>query len=155
MGHRNTLSGHIQEVWYIKGSDRAIVELWEHNREVLNALPSDAEEKWPYLGKNMFSMSPILTHVSADALPPTYRGPVIYFGGSFSSLFADWSEWLIKFEDLLRRLYWEHAVVVLVTESMGQYVYRWDAKLDTFDAEKPTPIAEWKFEGGPRDFVAE
>ena len=54
--------------------------------------------------------------------------------------------------DLLRRLYWEHAVVMLVTEIMGDHTYRWDAKLDTFDAEKPTPIAEWTFEGGPRDF---
>jgi len=155
MGHRNTLSGHIQEVWYVQGSDRAIVELWEHNREVLNALPSDTEEKWPYLGKSMFSMSPMLTQVSADALKPTYRGPVIYFGGSFSSIIADWSEWLIKFEDLLRRLYWEHAVVVLVTEWMGQYVYRWDAKLDADRLQTSTPIAEWKFEGGPRDFLAE
>lgn len=152
MGHRNTLSGHIQEIWYVEGSDQAIARLWEHNRLVLNSLPDDDEEKWPYLGKRMFSTSPILSEVSSDALQPTYRGPVIYFGGSFSSILYDWSEWLIKFEDLLRRLYWEHAVVVLATEWMGQHIYRWDAKLDSFHAEKPTPISEWTFEGGPRDF---
>jgi len=152
MGHRNTLSGHIQEVWYVKGSDQAIVGLWEHNRRVLNSLPDDDKEEWPYLGKRMFSMSPMLTRVSDAALKPTYRGPVIYFGGSFSSILEDWSEWLSKFEGLLRRLYWEHAVVVLVTEWMGQHVYRWDAKTDTFDAEEPTPITEWTFEGAPRDF---
>ncbi len=152
MGHRNTLSGHIQEAWYVKGSDQAIVRLWEHNRLVLNSLPGDEEEEWPYLGKCMFSTSPIVTRVSADALKSTYRGPVIYFGGSFSSIYEEWSEWLFKFEDLLQHLYWEHAFVVLVTEWLGQHVYRWDAKLDTFDAEKPTPITEWTFEGGPRDF---
>lgn len=61
-------------------------------------------------------------------------------------------EWLVKFENLLRQLYWEHAVVVLVTEWMGQHTYRWNAKIDAFEAEKPTPIAKWTFEGGPRDF---
>jgi len=49
MGHRNTLSGHIQEIWYVKGSDQAIERLWEHNRHVLNSLPDDRDEKWPYL----------------------------------------------------------------------------------------------------------
>ena len=44
------------------------------------------------------------------------------------------------------------AVVVLVTEWMGQHIYRWDAKTDALDPEKPTPITEWTFEGGPRDF---
>src|SRR5215510_16587395 len=140
MGHRNTLSGHIQEIWYVKGSDVAIERLWQHNRQVLNSLPDDHDEKWPYLGKSMFSSSPMLTRVSPDGLKPTYRGPVIYFGGSFSSIWEDWAEWLFKFEELLRHLYWEHAVVVLVTEWLGQHFYRWDAKMVGFDAEKPTPI---------------
>ena len=41
---------------------------------------------------------------------------------------------------------------MLVTEWVGQHIYRWDAKTDNFDAETPTPITEWTFEGGPRDF---
>ena len=98
MGHRNTLSGHIQEAWYVKGSDQAIARLWEHNRVVLNSLPDDDEEQWPYLGKCMFATSP-MTPVSIGAR--TYRGPVIYFGGSFSSIYQEWSEWLFKFENLL------------------------------------------------------
>jgi hypothetical protein len=69
----------------------------------------------------------------------TYRGPVIYFGGSFSSLYEDWPAWLDKFESLLRRLYWEHAVVVLVTEWMGQHVCRWDADKTAFSAADPMP----------------
>ena len=151
MGHRNTLSGHIQEIWYVEGSDQAIERLWAHNRLVLNSLPDDHEEKRPYLGKRMFSMSPMMNRVSPGLLEPTYRGSVIYFGGSFSSLCGEWAEWLFKFEELLRRLYWEHAVVVLVTEWMGHHVCRWDANTDTFDAENPTPITEWTFEG-LRDF---
>lgn len=152
MGHRNTLSGHIQEAWYVKGSDRAIEQLWHHNRRVLDSLPDDKDEVWPYLGKRMFSTSPVAGNMLFDGLTASYRGPVIHFGGSFSSICHEWPEWLSKFEDLLRQLYWEHAVVVLVTEWMGQHLYYWKAKTDTFDAEKPTPITEWKFEGGPRDF---
>ncbi|HET7288354.1 MAG TPA: hypothetical protein VFI71_12825, partial [Pyrinomonadaceae bacterium] len=107
MGHRNTLSGHIQEAWYVKGSDRATEQLWHHNRRVLESLPDDAEEQWPYLGKRMFSTSPMFTGPYTGTLVPTYRGPVIYFGGSFSSIYQDWPEWLAKFENLLRQLYWE------------------------------------------------
>jgi hypothetical protein len=150
MGHRNTLSGHIQEAWYVRGSDRGIRRLWHHNRRVLRSLPND--DDWPYLGRRMFAATPLFNSGLVDFLTPTYRGPVIYFGGSFSSIF-EWSEWLAKFEALLRRLYWEHAVVVLVTEWMGQHHYRWKAKTDFFDADAPKPITEWTFEGGPRSFV--
>lgn len=152
MGHRNTLSGHIQEAWYVKGSDRAISRLWHHNRRVLRSLPNDDDEQWPYLGRRMFSATPMYFSGTADRLTSMYRGPVIYFGGSFSSICMEWSEWLLKFESLLRRLYWEHAVVVLATEWMGQHVYNWDAKTDLFDADRPTPITEWNFNGGPRNF---
>jgi hypothetical protein len=82
----------------------------------------------------------------------TYRGPVIYFGGSFSSLYESWAEWLDKFESLLRQLYWEHAVVVLVTEWMGQHVYRWDVEDQASLTELPPPERKWVFTGGPRDF---
>lgn len=49
----------------------------------------------------MFSTSPMMA-VSPDVIDPTYRGPVIDFGGSFSSLCEEWAEWLFKFEELLR-----------------------------------------------------
>ena len=152
MGHRNTISGHIQEPWYVRGSDRAITRLWHRNRRVIRSLPS--EDEWPWLTRRMFAASPLFGNHGErdDLLSATYRGPVIYFGGSFSSLYQEWAEWLDKFESLLRRLYWEHAVVVLVTEWMGQHVYRWDAEHTDFTAEKPAPIESWKFSGGPREF---
>ena len=79
MGHRNTLSGHIQEAWYVKGSDRAIEQLWHHNRRVLDSLPEDKDEVWPYLGKRMFSTSPVAGNMFFDGLTASYRGPVIHF----------------------------------------------------------------------------
>ena len=150
MGHRTTVSGHIQEPWYIRGSDRAIARLWRHNRRVIRSLP--AEDCWPILTRRMFAASPLFYGGQAGLLTATYRGPVIYFGGSFSSLDASWAQWLDKFESLLRRMYWEHAVVILVTEWMGDHIYRWDAEDADFTADEPLPIRGWKFSGGPRDF---
>jgi hypothetical protein len=150
MGHRNTISGHIQEPWYVTASGRPLSRLWHYNRRVIRSLP--AQDEWPFLTRRMFCASPMFGSGRKGLLTATYRGPVIYFGGSFSSIYSDWAQWLDKFEALLRRLYWEHAVVVLVTEWMGQHVYRWDAEDQDFSADKPHPIRTWKFEGGPRDF---
>ena len=147
MGHRNTLSGHIQELWYVPGSDRSISRLWHQNRRVIRSLPPD--DQWPFLPRRMMATSPMWNIWQPGST--TYRGPVIYFGGSFSSLFEDWSQWLDKFEALLRRLYWEHALVALETEWMGSHVCRWKADLSGFSAEHPTPITRWTFEG-LRDF---
>ena len=51
---------------------------------------------------------------------------------------------------------WERNVLELAdvdgSISGRHHFYRWDAKINTFDAEKPTPIDEWTFEGGPREF---
>ena len=88
MGHRNTLSGHIQEPWYVKGTEREIRRLWEANERVIRSLPS--EDSFPFLTRQMFFSSSM-------SLETTYRGSVICFGGSFSSIFRDWPEWLEKF----------------------------------------------------------
>lgn len=149
MGHRSTLSGHIQELYYATGTNRDLSRLWHHNRQVIRSLP--ANDPWPFLSRRMLGASPIFG--SSDGRQTnTYRGPVIYFGGSFSSLHDDLAQWRAKFEALLSRLYWEQAVVVLVTEWAGQYVYRWKADLTNFSADHPTPILQWTVTGGAADF---
>jgi hypothetical protein len=150
MGHRTTISGHIQEPYYIKATDRQTRWLLESNSRAINSLPLD--DKWPFLIRPMFSFSP-LSPTAPNCASSTYRGRVIYFGGSFSSLHEYWGEWLIKFENLLRQLYWEHAVVVLITEVAGQHQCRWDAKMDSICLEgdtHPHPIKDWTFTGPRR-----
>lgn len=150
MGHRTTVSGHIQELWYAKGTDHQLRWLWESNNRVIHSLP--LEDEFPPLNRRMFSFSP-MCQIRGEGFNSTYRGRVIYFGGSFSSIHYDWEEWLIKFENLLKRLYWEHAVVVLVTEWLGQYVYRWDSEIPDYDyISRPEPIQKWEFTGEPRSF---
>ena len=152
MGERCTMSGHIQEAWYFRGSDEATRALEEHNRLVIMQLPET--DLWPPLTRGMFSFSPNESFLRAH-VTTTFRGRVIYFGGSFSKLYLDWAEWLEKFESLLRRLYWEHAAVVLVPELIKHFTYRWDATheaAELFSAKPPVPVQEWTFSGGPRSF---
>ena len=165
MGQRDTISGHIQEAWYVPGTERQLRWLRESNSRVVRSLPR--ADPWPPLYRRMFSFSPEESgggngNADLDGYPTsTYRGRVIYFGGSFSSLYREWDQWLDKFEGLLRRLYWEHAVVVLETGGMGHYVYRWDASRDrdaiidnfTFKSA-PAPVRSWTFTGGPRSFTS-
>lgn len=155
MGHRCTISGHIQESYYNGASDQQQRWLLESNKRVIKSLPLNDE--WPILTRDMFSFSPTLSHngTSSGQIRSTYRGRVIYFGGSFSSIFYEWDEWLTKFETLLSRLYWEHAAVMLFTESMGEHIYQWKALPRTikFDGNAfPPPVATWQFAGGPRKF---
>jgi hypothetical protein len=151
MGERTTLSGHIQEPYYVPGSDRSIARLYHYNRRAIRSLSK--HDDWPFLTRQMFSASPIAGQGPGGRLLAPYRGP-IHFGWSFKGVWDDWPTWLDKFESLLRRMYWEHVVLILVTEFVGQHLYQWEADLQGFSADAPTPIHKWNFHGGPRDFHA-
>ena len=148
MGYRDVVSGHILEPFHAGGSNRPIARVLHHNRRVLRSLPK--VDDYPMIVRKMFCTSPLTNSGRAGLLTTSYRGPVIFFGGCFGSFHDDWPQWLTKFERLLGRLCWEHAVVVVVTELMGQHVYRWDA--EDLDVGRPAPIGKWTFTGGPRDF---
>jgi hypothetical protein len=153
MGERCTLSGHIQEPWYFNGSDKELSELWENNKQVIEKLPE--KDDFSFLVRGMFSFSPTPQDKYSYS-ETTYRGRVIYFGGSFSKLYADWSEWLSEFENLLRQLYWEHATVVLVTELYGNHTYHWQATpeaIEKFSLTPPHTVNAWIACGKPRSFL--
>ncbi|HVG19403.1 MAG TPA: hypothetical protein VNI02_10140, partial [Blastocatellia bacterium] len=56
MGERCTISGHIQEAWYFRGSDEEISALEEYNRGIIMQLPE--VDEWPPLTRQIFSFSP-------------------------------------------------------------------------------------------------
>lgn len=157
MGERTTISGHIQEAWYVpgtgpRGDDGILRRLGEENAWAISRLPE--VDTWPFLCRGMFARSP-----AADDVHPspngTFRGRVIYFGGSYSKLWTHWPAWLEKFEGLLTQLFWEHAALVMVTETMGTFHYEWSVSVDSsnrFGESPPVPPRTWKFEGGPRVF---
>ena len=152
MGDRTTISGHIQEPWYVLGTegdaDPQLQLLEALNLANIEALPKVDQE--PFLSRNMFRFSE--THERSQN---TYRGRVIYFGGSFHGLWTEWEAWLEKFESLLRRLHWEHATLTMVTEYQGTHQYFWNASeeaIQRFGETPPHPVGSWKFSGGPRSF---
>jgi len=147
MGERTTISGHIQEPYYIRGDAPQLRLLGEANWRVIQSLP-DTDL---FLPRRMFVRSapdPTLRiHVTT-----TFRGRVIYFGGSFSSLFADWNQWLQQFESLLKRTYWEHAAAIVVTEWMGTHHYFWKAALEAHEQmaqTPPLPVTQWGLTTSP------
>jgi hypothetical protein len=142
MGERTTISGHIQEPWYTPGGDDALRAFRNANTRVLRRLPN--VDRWPYLHRSMFVRSRELPLGGGSA---SYRGTVIHFGGSFSSLHSDIEIWKTKFESVLRQMYWEHAALLVVTEVMGTHHYVWQPTSEAWDgmlAQNPTPISGWQ-----------
>jgi hypothetical protein len=143
MGERTTVSGHIQEPWHSGVDSERLRILWANNWRVIRALPD--KDDWPFLSCGMFAHSP---NAQSDIGHPTStnRGRVIYFGGSFSSLYLDWKDWRAKFETLLRKMYWDHAAVLVVTEWVGTHHYTWrptQEAANSMIAEPPLPVSEW------------
>jgi hypothetical protein len=135
----------------IHGSTADWYGLYRLNHAAVEALPS--EDDYPPLTRGM------LTVPMDFGRPGTafYREQLIHFGASFNHLSEYWHLWLAKFEGLLRQLYWSEVRVHLQLELHDAYDYRWRAAWDgtpPWLRSPPEPTAEWRFEGGPRDFRA-
>lgn len=143
MGERTTISGHIQEPWYTPGGDAQLRAFRNANSRVLRSLP--VVDQWPFFHRGMF----VRSRQGRRGGSSSFRGTVVYFGGSFSSLYQDIDKWKAKFEAMLRSMYWEHAALLVVTEWMGIHHYVWRP---TSEAERamfsvtPQPIGNWEIE---------
>jgi hypothetical protein len=146
VGERTTISGHIQEPWYTPGGDAEVRLLRRANSLALRDLP--IADSWPFLHRDMF----VRTRQGPSGASSSFRGTVVHFGGSFSHLHHDLREWRLKFEELLRRMYWEHAAVLVVTEYLGAHHYLWrpteEATLAMF-APTRAPISAWDLSTSP------
>jgi hypothetical protein len=107
----------------IKGSSAiSAAELFAQttiNKKAIMALP-DVDE-WPFLTREMFSV-PRFQMNGNDC-----HTNVIHFGMSYRGVEYEWSEWLKKFEALLKVMYWHSAVVHLETELTGLHTFIWEA----------------------------
>ncbi len=127
MGMTSFLLGYIQEAWpgLAAGGDPALLaQLQEtaravvrHNNAVLEALPE--EDEFPPLCGAMFGWP------FAGAPMITYTTRLIHLAASMKEV--DWylRDWLDKFEDLLRRLYWRSAYVRVETAYLGKHEFSW------------------------------
>lgn len=149
MGHISVVYGIIVgERWHIKDTYR----LHRLNVQVIETLPES--DDWPFLTRDMFS---IALAGSPDAfVQGIYRAQPIHFGATFKEIEWNWDEWLVKFEALLLRLYWNEVYLHLRTQgTVGDYDYVYSA-LNTSERfhsnEPPLPVNMWEFTGGQRKF---
>ena len=111
-----------------------------HNIQVINNLPDEGE--YPWLTRRIFGFPPPWPH-------GTYRSPIIHFGLSLKDGSPDEKcpeQWLIKFEDLLRNLYWIGAEVHISTEYGPDTLYRYCASraaMDRMFAEEAKTVQDW------------
>ncbi|MEL6864233.1 MAG: hypothetical protein AAFP19_07440 [Bacteroidota bacterium] len=140
MGHVSIVHGYISALvdQPPKGE-----KLYQLNQSKIAALP--AEDNYPWITKWMFSAIPPNTQL-------IYREQIIHFGASYKQLESEWHEWLFKFEQILRQLYWHSVTLHLETELVGNHQYNWLADINHWQEGEVQPTSIWTFEGGPRDF---
>lgn len=89
------------------------------NKKAILSLPT--VDDWPFLTKEMFSIPRFRMDGS------TGQTNVTHFGMSYRSVEYEWSEWIYKFEALLKAMYWQSAVVHLETELTGLHTFIWES----------------------------
>lgn len=126
--------------------DRKLLEKVHQNLQAISALPE--EDTWPFLSRSMFSSS-------RNSIQTTYKSQIIHFGASFKEIEWAWEEWLMKFEALLRKMYWDEVHLHLISEAWNASSFHYIWKDDDEKAIYPDhadPVDRWTFSGGPRTF---
>jgi hypothetical protein len=91
----------------------------QKNRDAMMSLPSI--EDWPLLSREMFSLPVQVTEID------DVHTDVIHFGTSYKGVEYEWQQWLDKFENMLKGMYWVSATVHLETELNGLHTFTWEA----------------------------
>ena len=135
---------HISEIYgCIIGPDyyEQTTLMWRRNADRINAL-ADADD-WPPLTRDMFAV-PEDEH--------NFNIQMIAFCASQNGVHL-WARWLEKFETLLKTLYWDEVNLHLRTEAWGTFHYVWTPLGHSLTGKSPSPVTEWEFMGGPRQFT--
>lgn len=147
MGHITIVYGNIiGAAW--KTHD--YTKLQRLNREYLSSLPTT--DTYPWIHRNMFNV-PDPTNIEG-----TYRDQVITFGASYKTVEYEWNEWLNKYENILRQLYWTSSTIHLDSEIIGKYTFEWvfdTNQPNNWISDDPKPTTAWEFSGGPRKLFVE
>lgn len=109
MGFQSVVSGYIT----LKGSNI------EKDIHFLREYKDDGE--FPWILRDMFSI-PDFTH------PYHYNNPIVAFAATYKQIAVFWTEWMIKFEQILRNLNFEAANITLETGECGNYFFYWESK---------------------------
>ncbi len=87
----------------------------------LTAAKGVINDDYPLLTPSMFSVSQL--RMKGDCAAAN----IIHFAMSYYGIEYEWSEWMAKFESLLKSMYWQSAVVHLETEFTGLHTFKWES----------------------------
>ncbi len=139
MGIGVVIHGYISATGY--GNQIESQRIHAHNSRVIDLLP-ESDEDWPFFPRSMFTVAPM--RMTLGECIPQHENQTIQFLGDFKNQYSLDTEWVKKFELLLGRLCWDHAVVY--TEfAMIRFVWDVDRELATklFFSDPPKPPHEW------------
>jgi hypothetical protein len=87
----------------------------------VSAADSVVSEQYQLLTQDMFSFSRVQMNGDHACVN------IIHFAMSYNGIEYEWSEWMNRFENLLRSMYWESVVVHLETELSGLHTFKWES----------------------------
>ena len=121
MGYRSIVYGRIIgsrfNYGYNAGLNNDPLLYHKLNRLTIDLLPE--EDDFPQLTRQMFNLPGL------DFKDGLYKNQIIVFGASYKEIEDSWIDWIVKFEHLLKALYWDEVVVHLETECRGDRTYQW------------------------------
>jgi hypothetical protein len=116
-------------------------DLYKINKDIIENLPDN--ENWPPIVKGLFSVPETIPS------PTFHRAQIIHFGASFKNFNdKDLRDWLSKFEDLLKKMYWWDVILHFDIELYGKYKYIWTATDDAIKKMRtlnPKPVTDWEY----------
>lgn len=124
-----------------------------HGRIIINNNLNSAREIIQNLGNEewMFRTEMFGQGISN---PTYYEDPVISFGATYKQIEYHWTEFIQKFENILRQIDFDTAKIQLETEIMGTYNFFWKSKKqgkNNYDQDdKLIEVDEWFFGFGNR-----
>ena len=114
------------------------------NSMCLLDLPQTFDSACPFLCGDMFTLPGMY------AMNDAYHTQVIHFGASYSTVEYEWEQWMQKFEELLKQMYWVSATVHLETELNGKHTFNWEPTGRGYHAPNSGELrvqCEWEREG--------
>ena len=138
MGHEAVIYGWIEGATWKTGERYR--RLQSRNENVLSQLPE--KDEWPWLVRGIFALP-------APWPQGTYRCQAIHLALTLkdSPCENQWrDEWIGKFEDVLRRLYWFSATLHIIRELDPMQTYRWEATFESMSglgSDPPEPTTKW------------
>ena len=140
MGQEGLVFGMIEGPAYRTDNYRY---LQARNSDVINSLSVPENDEWPWLNRSVFALP-------GPCPQGTYRNQVIHFGLSDKYDPPENSheqQWLAKFEEVLRKLFWLKAQAIFTYESHYENsLYVWSPTNEAINAivsDEPTPVHRW------------